>query len=158
MLLQWTWKICMLLQTDSSSQTCGCGCGFSDWGILVCIQRSHDFPKNRHFFLKFHLKYKQSSSTNCHLEVRADKLLCSHLFLKHINYKGDESPSPPIPFSLVLPLSSGTSWASWTTRNWCEYKKIKKFNLSIYSVPLLSFSPQDRAAKHHRLKSHVKLH
>lgn len=46
------------------------------------------------------------------------------------NRYGDESLSLTILFLLLLQFSLGTSWASWTTRNWCEYiKRIESIHL-----------------------------
>lgn len=101
------------------------------WGILVCSQMS--FPKYHYFFF-IPVKKKtviQSSSVN----IRPDHFLSGHFFFlktdKHI-YQ-DELFSPLIFSSYSLFLSfSGTSWASWTSRNWCKYKKnvISLFNLN----------------------------
>lgn len=101
---------------------CGCGCGFSDSGILVCSQSSSGFPTNHHFFFIsfFYIPVKiKSHPALAHLGVRAGQLLSGQFLFKQINtsIRGMNHSSSNLLLSLILPFSSGTSGASWTTRN-----------------------------------------
>lgn len=88
------WKIYMLLRRDS----CGCGCGFSDWAILVCIQRS-EF--SRESSLSWFIKHKQSSSASCVMLnlLQINSYCGQYVSLKPITSSLEESLSPPFPLS-----------------------------------------------------------